>query len=285
VPRDIQDYYGVSPGAVGELQARFSRDVRESAPGERPILTRLPSSSFAATLEFYPAEGRSESGPRPLVLLTPPTEAAFAARYLAARFARLGSHAAAVVPDKAFLEPHLTPLEVEARLRDAVVVARTALRVLGDMKEVDASRILYLGVSAGGIFGSVLLAVEPSVRRGALVLTGGDLPRIVAESEEASVVAYRNAWQARGVEAGALRLQLASAVRTDPQRLAHFVDPDRVLLFLGAADTVIPAATGLSLRAALGNPETYLMSGNHDTAALCFGFILRRSERFLLEGR
>jgi hypothetical protein len=39
------------------------------------------------------------------------------------------------------------------------------------------------------------------------------------------------------------------------------------------------------LRAALGDPETYILEGDHDTAALCFGFILRRSERFLLEGR
>jgi hypothetical protein len=44
-------------------------------------------------------------------------------------------------------------------------------------------------------------------------------------------------------------------------------------------------ATGLELRAALGDPETYLLGGNHDSASVCFGFILRRSEQFLLEGR
>ena len=42
-------------------------------------------------------------------------------------------------------------------------------------------------------------------------------------------------------------------MRTDPQRLARFVEPERVLLFLGASDTVVPAATGRSLRTALGD--------------------------------
>ena len=74
-------------------------------------------------------------------------------------------------------------------------------------------------------------------------------------------------------------------MRTDPLRLARFVEPRRVLLFLGASDTVVPVATGLALRGALGDPETYLLGGNHDSASVCFGFILRRSERFLLEGR
>jgi hypothetical protein len=286
VPRGLQDYYGVSPETFGRVRGEFSRRVLQSKPHDRsPILTPLPSLSFQATLELYRAKGASALNPRPLVLMTPPTKAAFAARYLAGRFARRGIHGAVIVPERAFLETHLTPAEVEARLRDAVIAARMALRVLGEMNEVDAGHLHYLGISAGGIFGGVLLAIEPSIRRAVLVLPGGDLPRILNESEESSVVAYRVAWKARGVDPETLRLQFAKEARTDPQRLARFVEPDRVLLFVGASDTVVPVATGLSLRAALGDPETYVLQGNHDTAAICFGFILRRSERFLLEGR
>jgi hypothetical protein len=285
VPRDIQDYYWVSHEVLGELREEFSRRVLESKPDESPILTPLPPSSFQATLELYRAKAASPLNPRPLFLMTPPTKAAFAARYLAGRFARRGIHAAVIVPEKIFLETHLTPAEVEARLRDAVVAARMTFLVLREISEVDASQVHYLGVSAGGIFGGVLLALEPSIRRAVLVLPGGDLPRILQESAESSVVAYRVAWKARGVDPEALRVQFAKDVRTDPQSLARFVEPDRILLFLGVSDTVVPVATGLSLRTALGNPETYLLGGNHETAALCFGFILRRSERFLLEGR
>jgi hypothetical protein len=285
VPRDTQDYYGVSQEVLGELRKEFTQRVLESKADESPIVTAVPSLSFPGTLEFYRAKGASPLNPRPLVLMTPPTKAAFAARYLAGHFARRGVQAAVIVPEKFLLETHLTPAEVEVRFRDAVVAARMALRVLLEMNEVDARQVHYLGVSAGGIFGGVLLAVEPSIRRAALVLPGGDLPRVLKESEESSVVAYRVAWKARGVDPDTLGRQFARDVHTDPQRLARFVEPNRLLLFLGASDTVVPVATGLSLRAALGDPETYVLAGNHDTAALCFGFILRRSERFLIEGR
>jgi hypothetical protein len=285
VPQDVRDYYGLSHETLAQVRGAFSRQVREAKAGQSPIRTRLSPGSFQATLEFYQAGEASPSNPRPLVLITPPTKAAFAARYLAGRFARRGIHAAVIVPEKALLETHLTPREVEHRLRDTVVAARTALRVLGEMPEVDAGQLHYFGVSAGGIFGGVLLGVEPAIRRAVLVLPGGDLPRIVTESDESSVVAYRVAWKARGVDPETLRQEFAREVRTDPQHLARFVEPGRMLLFLGAGDTVVPVVTGRALRAALGDPETYILGGNHDTASLCFGFILRRSERFLLEGR
>jgi hypothetical protein len=285
VPQDVRDYYGLSHETLAQVRGAFSRQVREAKAGQSPIRTRLSPGSFQATLEFYQASEASPSNPRPLVLITPPTKAAFAARYLAGRFARRGIHAAVIVPEKALLETHLTPREVEHRLRDTVVAARTALRVLGEMPEVDAGQLHYFGVSAGGIFGGVLLGVEPAIRRAVLVLPGGDLPRIVTESDESSVVAYRVAWKARGVDPETLRQEFARELRTDPQHLARFVEPGRMLLFLGAGDTVVPVVTGRALRAALGNPETYILGGNHDTASLCFGFILRRSERFLLEGR
>jgi hypothetical protein len=284
VPRSVEDYYRPSREGLAQTRDELSRQVREASPGQNPIRTPLLPGSFATTLELYRAAGASPAGPRPLVLMTPPTKAAFAARYLARRFARRGVHGAVIVPEKALLEPHLAPREVEYRLRDTVVAARTALRALGEMPEVDPGQLHYFGVSAGGIFGGVLLGVEPAIRRAVLVLPGGDLPRIVTESDESSVVAYRAAWKARGVDAAELRLQFVSEIRTDPQHLARFVEPTRVLLFLGAGDTVVPAATGRALRAVLGDPETYILGGNHDTASLCFGFILRRSERFLFEG-
>ena len=285
VPRDVQDYYRPSYEGVAQVRREFSQRVREAKPDQNPIRALLSPGSVQATLELHRAHGASPSNPRPLVLLTPPTKATFAARYLASRFARRGIHGAVIVPEKALLETHLTPGEVELRLHDAVVAARMTLRVLGELNEVDAGQLHYFGVSAGGIFGGVLLGVEPAIRRAVLVLPGGDLPRIVTESDESSVVAYRAAWKARGVDPETLRLQFANEVRTDPQHLARFVEPARLLLFLGAGDTVVPVGTGRALRAALGDPETYVLGGNHDTASVCFGFILRRSERFLLEGR
>jgi len=274
-------YYAAPAEDVAALRAGLAGAWPEgaAAPAEVPLRRDLPGERFRAALLVYPAEGAR--GPAPLLLMTPPTQAAFAARYLARRFARRGVHVAVVEPSAVFLEEELTPAEVEGKLREAVVSARTALAALAARADVDRTRLRYLGVSAGAIFGAVLFALEPALDRGVLVLPGGDLPRIVAASDESHVTAYREAWAARGVPPGDLRRAFAGAVRTDPLRLAPHVDPARLLLFVGADDTKVPTATGLELHQELGRPELWLMAGNHETASLCFGFVLREAEAFL----
>jgi hypothetical protein len=255
-------YYAVPDGAAARLAARLQEE------------SSVPLDGFAGTLELTLADSEE---PRPLVLLTPPSEATFAARWLASRLARKGFHAAVIVPeDEVFLDPALDAQGIEEKLRRAVVAARTAVAALSSRSDV--SRIEYLGVSAGGIFGTVLLATEPRIERAVLVMPGGDLPRIAAESLEGTVRAYRESWRERGVD---VREAFAGAIRTDPLRLARHVDPRKVLLFLSDDDTVVPIACGLELRQALGCPETYFLAGDHETAGICFGFVIRTGESFL----
>jgi hypothetical protein len=284
LPAELEAYYAVGDADVARLREEIEAARRLAGSSHTAVTVPLRAGAPSA-LELTPARGGPDGGPHPLILMTPPSKAAFAARYLARWFARRGVHAAVIVPEKPFLEPHLAPAEIEAGFRQAAVNARTALRAIAALADVDRERLDYLGVSAGGVFGAGLLAVEPAIRRAALILPGGDLARIVAESDESTVTAYRNAWTQRGLDRDALYEAFARDVRSDPVRLAPFIDPRRVLLFLGAQDTQVPTQTGLALWRAMGEPELYLLSGNHETASLCFGFILRRSERFLREGR
>jgi hypothetical protein len=279
LPAEIGAYYEPPVGAAEDLRDRIERSARSSS-NSGPITVRLDL-GIDGELAYFRAGGAGSR--RPLVLISPPTEGAFSSLYLARRFARRGVNAAVIVPDETFLEPRLDPEALEAKFRAGVVTARAILRALEMREEVDPRRIVYLGVSAGGIFGGVLIAVEPAIRRAVLVLPGGDLPRIIRESDERTVREYRAAWKAAGVSLEALSEEIERAVKTDPIRLARHVDPRRVLLFLGAWDTKVPVATGLALREGLGGPETYLLAGNHETASLCFGFILRRTEAFLFE--
>jgi hypothetical protein len=265
-----------------EVAARY--DVPESAVAvivssltNEPVSVRLDGLGFAGALEItWAGEGEA----RPLVLLTPPSQATFAARYLARRFARRGAHAAVLVPDGDYLTPGLEPVALEGKLRAGLVAARAVVRACARSPRV--ARVAYLGVSAGGIFGSMLLAVEPLVDRAALVFPGGDLPRLVEASTEDTVRDYRESFLTRGVGLAELRGQLAAAIETDPLRLAAAVDPRRVLLFLADSDTMVPLVCGLELREALGEPETWLLSGEHEVAGCCFGFVLRQADEFLL---
>jgi hypothetical protein len=283
-PLEIDAYYAVDEAEIERLRAQIVQAVPATgssgdAPGTtvRVPLARGPRS--AIELSF------AQGGRRPLVLMTPPSKAAFAARYLARWLVRRGMHAAVIVPEGSFLPPDLTPAQVEASFRQAAIDARLTLRALSRLDVVDPGRVDYLGVSAGAVFGAALLAVEPTIRRAALILPGGDVPRIIGESTESTVAGYRRAWERRGVGRDALVERLRRDIRTDPAQLAPFIDARRVLMFVGARDTQVPTETGLELWRALGEPELYILSGNHETASLCFGFILRRSERFLREGR
>jgi hypothetical protein len=284
VPAAIDAYYAVDEAQIERLRAEFVKAVRSAAsPGDAPpTAVRVPlAGGQPSTIELSLAHG----GPRPLVLMTPPSKAAFAARYLARWLVRRGIHAAVIVPEGSFLPPDMTPAEVEASFRQAAVNARLTLRALARLDVVDPERLDYLGVSAGAIFGAALLAVEPTIRRAALILPGGDVARIIGESDESTTRAYRKAWARRGVGRDALVERLRHEIRSDPAHLAAFIHPRRVLMFVGARDTQVPTETGLELWRALGEPELYILSGNHETASLCFGFVLRRSERFLREGR
>jgi fermentation-respiration switch protein FrsA (DUF1100 family) len=67
------------------------------------------------------------------------------------------------------------PLALAQRWRAALEECRVALRFLGEMPELDASRLAIVGYSMGSYLGVMDAAREPSVR--ALVLAaGGDLP-------------------------------------------------------------------------------------------------------------
>lgn len=49
--------------------------------------------------------------------------------------------------------------------------------------QIDPSRIMYFGVSLGGIMGSMFMAVEPDVHVGMLSVPGGGLPNILASHD------------------------------------------------------------------------------------------------------
>ena len=80
---------------------------------------------------------------------------------------------------------------LERKFRACVVHARAVTAALA--ARADVREVVYLGVSAGGIFGAALLGTEPRIARAVLAFPGGDLPELIATSDEATVVAYRRA--------------------------------------------------------------------------------------------
>ena len=68
-----------------------------------------------------------------------------------------------------------------------------------------------------------------------------------------------------------LQQYLEEHILSDPMDLAHYIDPERVLLVLAKFDDAVHYEKQLELQAAMGNPESItLPTGHVSTAAYLF---------------
>jgi len=147
--------------------------------------------------------------------------------------------------------------------------------------EFDPKRIGVMGTSMGGIKGSLFIAIEPRVQAAVLGLAGGDLPYVLTYSTERGIVRRRTAYlQEHQMTEKEFKAILDKSVVWDPKKLAPFVDPKKVLLFLGACDTAVPFKKGDELRRAMGKPETVVMMSGHYSALFYILYIQRSALDF-----
>jgi dienelactone hydrolase len=180
------------------------------------------------------------------------------------------------------LRPPQREAELEALLRRTVVHNRALLAWARRQPRIDAQRTAALGVSLGGIVGSVLVATEPELRGAALCLAGGDLPDLLLRSGEDRVLAWRR-WRHTedGLAGSELRRQLRACLRTDPIELGPFVATERILLLHATFDEVVPRPNQDALWESFGRPRRLLLPLGHYSAALALWPVLAAVDDFL----
>ncbi len=152
---------------------------------------------------------------------------------------------------------------------------------------VATDSIYFHGVSAGGVVGSIFVAVEPAIRRAVLSVTGGHLVRIFTDTSEESLKALlAGALESPGAEPGrsehAHPLDTARWIleRADPISYASLISPEpepggeaRAVLFqLARDDEVIPNALTRALWTSAGgdaHPDRVLLE-SYDSACHAF---------------
>ncbi|MEM7200085.1 MAG: hypothetical protein AAF628_07455 [Planctomycetota bacterium] len=172
--------------------------------------------------------------------------------------------------------------DLEEIFRRTVVHNRMVLAWARTQPEIDGGRTGCLGLSMGGMIGAALIAVEPTLRGGALCLAGGDLADLLIVSTEDRALKWRK-WRHRhdGLGGAALRDELARELQSDPARLGAYVPTRKVLLVGGAFDDVVPRRHQDLLWEGLGRPERRLFPLGHYSAALAIGPIFGAVDRFL----
>ena len=284
LPDELAAYYDYPRRAHGTTVLL----LREH-PGFREFLVRFPLSleAFAPTepvVECEWFESRA-TGRRAAILFNPilggdyPLERGIC-RFLASH----GFHAALVHRKTLKLSPEHPVAHIEVLLRQGVLRIRQVVDWMAAQERVDPDRLGSFGISMGGIAGVVAAAVEPRLRAHVIALAGGGIPDILARSPDQLLARPRAQYLARNqLEPAALEARLRQEVRTDPLRLAPYVDAGDLFMVIAVFDRTVGRTNALRLWRALGRPRVTFLPLGHYTAYLSLPYLKSASLRFFRE--
>lgn len=121
-------------------------------------------------------------------------------------------------------------------LCQSVVDARRARDAVACLPYVDARRVSLQGTSLGGFVTATTAGLDHAYQHVFILLAGGDLHSVLLEGQH-DAIKVRQAIMADGMSEEQFQAALR---RIEPLRLAHRVAPDRVWLFSGRYDDVVP---------------------------------------------
>ncbi|MEY2429258.1 MAG: hypothetical protein QOJ40_2143 [Verrucomicrobiota bacterium] len=244
--------------------------VYQLADVKLTVPVRATRTNKTLVLEYYvPRKPLATRAPVIMILPVSAGEHYPLERHFARYFTRHG-YAALIVHRERERDPQ-TGEAVNDLLQQSVFDNMCVIDWLQTRPELDANRIGVLGTSMGAIKGALLAPVDSRVKASVLGLVGGDVPYILTYSQEGGlrgggIVSHRNAYLLKHhVRLEEFKRRLEQTVTYDPLFFAPSVDPAKVLLFLGALDTIVPFKKGLELRRAMGKPQTVVMFSGHYT--------------------
>jgi hypothetical protein len=264
LPDGIRQYYAYPPG---EPQVSLRTTEQHPNYSVTEVTLTEPGTSERIQLTWYAPVACK---PCPLILISPIRGSdTFVVDGCAQIFAEQGWHAVIIKRLRHKLDPGGPVSQVEDFLRTAVIRHRQALDWLLTQPNVDPNRVGTFGISYGAIINAALAAVEPRTKVHVIDLAGGPLPGVLKTSEEHSL---RRDWD-RSRDSHELTNKqfyhaLQEVVRTDPVKLAPYVDRDRVLMLIARFDRSVPTPYQLRLWRALGQPRADFVPLGHYTSIL-----------------
>lgn len=161
-----------------------------------------------------------------------------------------------------------------AHFVDTVIDIRRLVDWAQQRPEVDPQRIALVGFSMSAIVGGVVLANEPRIGYGVLVVGGADLQEVLAVCN-GRIRRTREALLERfGWTLDEFKAQLKAPLEAvNPVRFAGKVDPSRLLLIDAADDSCVPASARERFWQAMGRPERITYQYGHRATFLALTFL------------
>ena len=284
LPPELAAYYSY-PARTVAPSAEFLREGR----GWREYFVRFPlaASGFEPTEPVVEVEWFESGSPgrRPAILFNPilggdyPLERGIC-RFLAAH----GFHTAMVRRKTLKISPEHDVARLELLLRQGVVRIRQVVDWMAANERVDPERMGSFGISMGGIASVMAAAVEPRLRAHVVALAGGGIPDILGSSTDSLLAKPRRRYLTRNhMDLDTLVRRMREEVKTDPIRLAPYVDSRRLLVFIAVFDRTIGRRNALRLWDALGRPRAVFLPFGHYTAYFSLPYLEFASLRYFQE--
>lgn len=121
-------------------------------------------------------------------------------------------------------------------MKQSVVDVRRAYDAVAAIPEVDANRISLQGTSLGGFVAATTAGLDPSFHSVVVLLAGGNLNDVILHGKKDAAKLREQL-----IRGGLTEESIRQAVEpVEPMRLAHRVESERVWLYSGELDDVVP---------------------------------------------
>ena len=160
------------------------------------------------------------------------------------------------------------------RFVDTVIDIRRVVDWAQSQPDVDPDRIALIGFSVSALVGSVVIANEPRLAAGVLMMGGADLHEILAACNQEIQDARESVLKRFGWSLDQFKRALEPALAgINPARFAGMVDPSRILIIEAGNDTCVPESARERLWRAFGRPERITYPYDHRMTFLEMTFL------------
>ncbi len=230
-------------------------------------------SDFEATAKIY----RPSSKKFPIIFILPPIVGeTLIDRKMAMKFCSngLGSYILNVVK-KNTQEEEIKNFKVHdySYLR-ALEAVRTIRKELNNDPSTNGNYGI-MGVSLGGMLAAYVAGVERDFKAGVFVVAAGNVPSVLAYSEQELVKAQRNQRKKffNISNDASYEALLREAVTQDPLNVIVNVIPESTYFFISKDDTTVPGSNQIELATKAPSPLVYMMRGKHLSGIIKAGTI------------
>lgn len=163
--------------------------------------------------------------------------------------------------------------ELVTIVRQAIADVRRARDAVSVLPTVDPRHVALQGTSLGGFVAATCAGLDKGFDSVFIVLAGGNLYEMLESGQKDAAKA--RAELARAGLSGATLKQLLYQI--EPTRVAHRIPPDRMWLYSGTYDTVVPIQNAEALADCVHLAPTHhiRMRANHYSGVIYLPFVLK----------